>query len=195
MNINESNEAEPQAAVACTDLLDALDAIKQAHDDADRKLHNLLRTRGWKYTSDTPGCFWLWEKQLPDGRTLLLTAKMAVTCERMIDSSNSMFGPKSPAERAAPRDSVISWANHETVGGDCQYVNFGQKVQPVPIHEGPGGSEALARRMPRRWLNLAPTLSPALPLTPKGSSNTADAPAGSFEDNNPPSGASRKKHQ
>ena len=65
----------------------------------------------------------------------------------------------------------------------------------APIREGLGGSEALARRMPRRWFNLAPALSPALPLTPKGSSNTADAPSGGLEDNNPPSGASRKKHK
>jgi hypothetical protein len=66
---------------------------------------------------------------------------------------------------------------------------------PVPIREGPGGFEALAKRMPRRWLNLAPTLSPALPLTPKGSSNTADAPSGGLEDNDPPSGASPQKAQ
>src|ERR1019366_1756305 len=65
----------------------------------------------------------------------------------------------------------------------------------APIHEGPGGSEALARRMPRRWFNLAWTLSPAVSLTPKGSSSTADAPSGGFEDNNPPSGASHKKHK
>ena len=36
-----------------------------------------------------------------------------------------MFGPKSPAERAGPRDSVISWANYEPAGGYCQNVYFG----------------------------------------------------------------------
>ncbi len=40
---------------------------------------------------------------------------------------NSMFGPKSPAERAAPRESLISWANYETVGGYCQPVSFSSK--------------------------------------------------------------------
>jgi hypothetical protein len=44
---------------------------------------------------------------------------------------NSMFGPKSPAERAAPRDSVISWANCETTGGYCQPVHFGQNAQQM----------------------------------------------------------------
>jgi hypothetical protein len=44
---------------------------------------------------------------------------------------NSMFGPKSPAERAAPRDSVISWANYEPVGGYCQHVYFGQNAQQM----------------------------------------------------------------
>jgi hypothetical protein len=88
MNNNQSIETEPQAAVACTELLDELDAIEQIHEAATTRLHKLLRTRGWKYTSNTPGCFWLWEKQLSDGRTLLLPTDMAVTCERMIDSSN-----------------------------------------------------------------------------------------------------------
>src|ERR1035437_6327084 len=44
---------------------------------------------------------------------------------------NSMFGPKSPAERAGPRDSVLSWANYEPVGGYCQNVYFGQNAQQM----------------------------------------------------------------
>src|SRR5208282_1725367 len=57
---------------------------------------------------------------------------MSTTCfntiQRLKLRPNSMFGPKSPAEQAAPRDSVISWANYETVGGYCQHVNFGHKT-------------------------------------------------------------------
>ena len=41
----------------------------------------------------------------------------------MGNAANSMFGPKSPAERAAPRDSLISWGNYERAGGCCQHVN------------------------------------------------------------------------
>src|SRR5665811_1994784 len=52
---------------------------------------------------------------------------------------NSMFGPKSPAERAVPRDSVISWANYESVGGYCQHVYFGQNAQQMePLGWVPG---------------------------------------------------------
>jgi hypothetical protein len=46
--------------------------------------------------------------------------------------------------------------------------------------------------MPCQCLKVGPTLSPALPLNAKGSSSAADAPCGSCEDKNPPSGASRK---
>jgi hypothetical protein len=44
---------------------------------------------------------------------------------------NSMFGPKSPAERAAPEGPVISWKNYEAVGGYCQHVHFGQNAQQM----------------------------------------------------------------
>jgi hypothetical protein len=60
----------------------------------------------------------------PDPQEVPDAAKEWEKCKAQI-LPNSMFGPKSPAERAAPRDSVISWANYEAVGGFCQYVNFG----------------------------------------------------------------------
>ncbi len=64
------------------------------------------------------------------------TKTFLVNLRGTLAQGNSMFGPKSPAEQAARRDSVISWANHETVGGYCQYVNFGQKApQTKPLEE------------------------------------------------------------
>lgn len=38
-----------------------------------------LRQNGWKYTCDTPGSVWLWEKTLTDGRTMLLSHSQAVS--------------------------------------------------------------------------------------------------------------------
>lgn len=41
----------------------------------------ILRARGWEYTSDSPGCYWLWQKKLKDGRTVLCTLETAVRFE------------------------------------------------------------------------------------------------------------------
>ena len=41
-----------------------------------------LRRKGWKHTSSTPGCYWLWEKALPDGRVALVSRDIAVRFER-----------------------------------------------------------------------------------------------------------------
>jgi hypothetical protein len=73
------------------------------------------------------------------------------------DTPNSMFGPKSPAERAASRDSMISWSNYEIVGGDCQYVNFGQNApQTKPLGWGHGwGSSPRRCALERQWVEGA----------------------------------------
>ena len=39
-----------------------------------------LRRNGWKSTSSTPGCIWLWEKEW-QGKTLLVEQKFAVTLQ------------------------------------------------------------------------------------------------------------------
>ena len=37
-----------------------------------------LEKCGWKYTCETPGCFWLWQRALDDGRTVLTDRETAV---------------------------------------------------------------------------------------------------------------------
>lgn len=71
--------------------IDRAEAIKRylnakaEHDEAKANLdcqrRRLLEVSGWKETSKTPGSYWLWEKTLDDGRTLLVTEKMALDCE------------------------------------------------------------------------------------------------------------------
>ena len=40
-----------------------------------------LRSHGWTQTSNTPGCLWLWQKQTPDGRTLLVDKDTAISMQ------------------------------------------------------------------------------------------------------------------
>lgn len=62
-----------------------LDACAEAEYENERitgTLQRLLTERGWKYTSSTPGCYWLYEKKLPDGRTVLCTQDLAISMEK-----------------------------------------------------------------------------------------------------------------
>jgi hypothetical protein len=64
-----------------TPFLDAVHEIEMMHSDAHVKLTALLESRGWEYTSSTPGSRWMLQKQLPDGRTLLTDSDTALRYE------------------------------------------------------------------------------------------------------------------
>lgn len=57
----------------------------QALDDAAFELeqlqNNYLRERGWNYTCDTPGAYWLWEKEI-DGKRWTADAGLAIGMQR-----------------------------------------------------------------------------------------------------------------
>ena len=36
--------------------------IEDARHDLEQAKHRYLRSHGWEYTSDTPGCLWMWVK-------------------------------------------------------------------------------------------------------------------------------------
>lgn len=53
-----------------------------------------LRAKGWKHTSSTPGCFWLWMKTIepphatqacPAGTVILVDQDMALTLQERMD--------------------------------------------------------------------------------------------------------------
>lgn len=37
--------------------------IEDARHDLDQAKHFYLRSHGWRYTSSTPGCLWMWVKR------------------------------------------------------------------------------------------------------------------------------------
>lgn len=45
---------------------------------------NALRRAGWKYTSQTPGSVWMWEKEI-DGTTYRLTQENAASAQEHFD--------------------------------------------------------------------------------------------------------------
>lgn len=72
-----------------------IDAIRDAENAVERAEHEYLRATGWTYTSETPGCLWLWQKECPKprdprsktpaGRLMLLGTKTAVSMQRHWD--------------------------------------------------------------------------------------------------------------
>jgi hypothetical protein len=53
-----------------------------AEENLERLKSAFLRERGWGHTCDTPGCHWLWQFTLPDGRIILTTTDSAVAMEK-----------------------------------------------------------------------------------------------------------------
>lgn len=53
--------------------------VTEAKDRADDVAAKYLREAGWKHTSSTPGCYWLWTRTLDDGRVLLVQQPLAVS--------------------------------------------------------------------------------------------------------------------
>lgn len=64
-----------------TPFLDALHEIDITRSRAKTMLMNLLISRGWKSTFLTPGSFWVWEKKLEGGRTVLTDSDTALQFE------------------------------------------------------------------------------------------------------------------
>ncbi len=70
-------------------------AIQDAKNELEHRQHEYLRATGWTYTSETPGCLWLWQKEAPKprdpksktaaGRIMLLSTDTAFAMQRHWD--------------------------------------------------------------------------------------------------------------
>lgn len=67
-----------------TPFLDACASISYESECIQTRKSSLLARRGWKMTCDTPGALWLYEKQLPDGKTVLCGLDLAIEIEKTL---------------------------------------------------------------------------------------------------------------
>lgn len=67
--------------MSATPFLDKVREIEAAKNDIDIAIGDLLRERGWDYACNTPGSFWFWQKQMPDGRIVLASKETALLIE------------------------------------------------------------------------------------------------------------------
>jgi hypothetical protein len=61
--------------------------VRSAREDLDHRIVRWLRDRGWRHTSDTPGCLWLFERELPDGRIVLVQESAALYIQSALDAA------------------------------------------------------------------------------------------------------------
>ena len=56
-------------------------------EDLEREVRNLLRSKGWRYIYDDIVNKWLYKKQLPDGRIILIgEERLALSFEQAIST-------------------------------------------------------------------------------------------------------------
>lgn len=65
-----------------------LDGLECMETDLEAARCNFLRQRGWKYTCETPGCYWMWERMLPDGRTILVDTQTAISMDSALSQED-----------------------------------------------------------------------------------------------------------
>lgn len=58
------------------------DRIDGAEEQVKSSKASLLRKHGWEQTCKTPGSLWMWQKDLPDGRTMLVSTDTALRFAR-----------------------------------------------------------------------------------------------------------------
>lgn len=56
--------------------------ILDLENDLEQAKSRYLRSHGWKYTSSTPGCIWLWVKKTPIGETIMVDTGLALSMQR-----------------------------------------------------------------------------------------------------------------
>ncbi len=62
-----------------------LETGRLAEIDVEEARTRYLRMTGWEHTCKTPGAFWVWTKQLPDGRHLMASESLAVSMQQHLD--------------------------------------------------------------------------------------------------------------
>lgn len=68
------------------------DTVMQARELYEEARRVYLESHGWRATSDTPGCFWLWTK-LFKGRRILVDVDLAAEMQRFYGSDSWPFAP------------------------------------------------------------------------------------------------------
>jgi hypothetical protein len=59
--------------------------VRERQEELEHETDAMLRRSGWAHTCSTPGSYWLWERLLDDGRTILVDRALAVSIQCALD--------------------------------------------------------------------------------------------------------------
>lgn len=62
------------------------DQLRSEGEDLDQKQSDLLTRKGWKHTSNTPGCYWVWYKDTKRYGRLMGDASLAFSMQENLDA-------------------------------------------------------------------------------------------------------------
>lgn len=62
----------------------SVEDIRQAQELLNMQVEEFLRFNGWKHTSSTPGCYWMWQKEI-DGILYCVDEDSAINVEYELD--------------------------------------------------------------------------------------------------------------
>jgi hypothetical protein len=77
----ETEERDEAEDWTLSDALHSADEARYQQEMLDHRIDAFLRGRGWKYTSETPGSYLLWQREV-NGKTILVDRSMAMSLER-----------------------------------------------------------------------------------------------------------------
>ena len=104
----DSNQPEQQGRNMHKVSRDDIEDVQvQLSSKVEELTQKFMREHGWVHTSSTPGCFWAWTKELPDGRLLMIHEMRGSSLPLEVASNLDewlMQHPRSPDEVGALYD-------------------------------------------------------------------------------------------
>jgi hypothetical protein len=71
--------------MASDDRIETVQDVRYEREQLETRVAEFLRGKGWTYTSNTPGSFWLWEREI-GGRRVLVEVDMAIAIQDHLDA-------------------------------------------------------------------------------------------------------------
>lgn len=68
--------------------LKSVSDVRHEREAIEFRIDDFLRRAGWKQTSSTVGCFWMWQREI-DGRVFLVEKSMALAIQGNLDLAQS----------------------------------------------------------------------------------------------------------
>lgn len=124
------------------------DRLRDVELELDQAQMAYLRTNGWRHTSSTPDCTWLWEKDW-NGKKIMVPLNHAIAMQRAwLDRpvrTESMVGVELPYALTLLRSLIATMEQHAPMSIEMQQSNHVREVpHPTRMHREPAGLDTFS---------------------------------------------------